>query len=91
MLAVLTKAVKSNGWSKYSKTSPTPLSYGEGSGGGLGIESYQNSLPKKGIQRINCQRHTHLFSEEVDRLRVYLGEALGFGDLDEGLEDRVLV
>lgn len=40
---------------------------------------------------IKCQRHTHLFSEEVDRLRVDPGEALGFGDLDEGLEDRVLV
>lgn len=35
----------------------------------------------------NC---THLFPEEVDLLREYLGEALGFGDLEEWLEERVL-
>lgn len=34
--------------------------------------------------------HTHLFPEEVDRLRVYLGEALGFGDREEWLEEREL-
>lgn len=33
----------------------------------------------------NC---THLFPEEVDRLRVYLGEA--FGEREEWLEERVL-
>lgn len=35
-------------------------------------------------------RRTHLFPEEADRLRVYLGEALGLGDREEWLEDRVL-
>lgn len=36
------------------------------------------------------QNLTHLFSEEVDRLWVYLEEALGFGEREERLEDRVL-
>lgn len=80
------KAVRSNAGVGYSKSSLTPLPQG-----GMGISSSQNSLPKGDIQQIKHQRRTHLFSEEVDRLREYLGEALWFGDREEGLEDRVLV
>lgn len=33
---------------------------------------------------------THLCPDEVDLLRVYLGEARESGDLEDGQEDRVL-
>lgn len=48
-----------------------------------------SSLRRKALQN-RGQSGTHLFPEEMDRLRVYLGEALGFGDREEWLEERVL-
>ena len=58
---------------------------------GRGRSGWASLVTKTPCRRIKHQRHTHLFSEEVDLLRVYLGDALWFGDLDEGLEDRELV
>lgn len=51
---------------------------------------YLNSSQRRKVLQSQGPNCTHLFPEEVDRLREYLGEALGFGDLEEWLEERVL-
>lgn len=51
---------------------------------------YLNSALRRKVLQGQGQNPTHLFPEEVDRLWVYLGEALGFGEQEEWLEERVL-